>query len=655
MSTRHLALASCLLFGFSALASAQKNTDVKRFTHVAISPDGKRLAWIGPTSGVANRVDRAVFTADLTAPTPSPTMVSLVEADDESAAEVAWSADSKRLAILATANHGAPTVFVVNDLSPPIMLKTIPGAVHDIRWSPSGTRLAALYSSPDEQANSPVAATPRDTGIMDTHIDKQHLALIDAVSGEMKSITESDVYIYEYDWSPSGTQLVASQARGSGNNNWWVAKLSVIDAATGTMHQIAAPRHQIAQPRWSPDGSKIAYIGGLMSDQGATGGDLFVVSAGGGTPRNVTPRITSSISSFSWTGPTMVTAAGYAQGSTLIGTIDTRTGKVIVDFTGDEHVSIGTSYGVAGVSTSRNGDVMAAVRESFSAPPEIWASTAGTRRQITRVNTGVVSALGRGVSVKWKSDRFNVQGFLVYPATYDSTKKYPMIVQVHGGPSSSVWPFFYAPGSYEARESQAGYFVFLPNPRGSYGQGEEFTRANIKDFGHGDLKDVMAGVDEVLRKFPAIDGKRMGIRGWSYGGFMTMWAVTQTNRFKAAVAGAGISNWLSYTGENGISEWMVPFFGATAYENKLVYDKSSPINFISKAKTPTLVVVGERDAECPAPQSFEFWRGLQHVGVPTQLVIYPDEGHHFVQPDHVRDVQERTIKWMDAYVRGPKM
>ena len=211
--------------------------------------------------------------------------------------------------------------------------------------------------------------------------------------------------------------------------------------------------------------------------------------------------------------------------------------------------------------------------------------------------------------MKWKSDSFNVQGFLVYPTNFDSTKKYPMIVQVHGGPSSSVKPLFYAPDSYEALESQAGYFVFLPNPRGSYGQGEAFTRANVKDFGHGDLKDIMAGVDEVLKKYP-VDGNRMGIRGWSYGGFMTMWAVTQTNRFKAAVAGAGIANWLSYTGENGISEWMVPFFGATAYENKLVYDKSSPINFINKAKTPTLVVVGERDAECPAPQSFEFWRGL---------------------------------------------
>jgi dipeptidyl aminopeptidase/acylaminoacyl peptidase len=651
-STRSLRFSFCASLAVASLAAAQGNASAKPFAHVAISPDGKRLAWVGPSQSAGSS---GVSVADLTVPSPTPSAVAITGADEGSESEVVWSPDSKRLAILASANHGAPAIFVSTDGSTAARLAIIPGALHDIRWSPDGTKIAGLYSSPDEQANSPVAATPRDTGVMDAHVDKQHLALIDATSGDMKSISPLDVYVYEYDWAPTSKQLVISQAHGSGNNNWWVAKLSAVDAATGEMRQLAAPKHQIAEPRWSPDGSTIAYIGGLMSDQGVTGGDLYAVPATGGPPRNLTPRLKSSISSFSWTGPTSALVTGYAQGSTQIGTIDTRTGAIEVELTGDEHISVGAISGVAGVSASSDGEAMAGVHESFSMPPDIWVTTAGTNRQITHANSAVAAAVGRAVSVKWKSDSFNVQGFLVYPTNFDSTKNYPMIVQVHGGPSSSVKPTFFAPDSYEAVESESGYFVFLPNPRGSYGQGEAFTRANVKDFGHGDLKDVMSGVDEVLKKFPAVDGKHMGVRGWSYGGFMTMWAVTQTNRFKAAVAGAGISNWLSYTGENGISEWMVPFFGATAYENKLVYDKSSPINFINKAKTPTLVVVGERDAECPAPQSFEFWRGLQHAGVQTQLVVYADEGHHFVQPDHVRDVQQRTIKWMDAYLKPPKM
>jgi dipeptidyl aminopeptidase/acylaminoacyl peptidase len=640
-SARFLFLACA--FAFAATAHAQGT--VRRYTQVAISPDGKRVAWIGPVPSPSN-ANNALFVADVPS-IAQPGVTPLAGADAESAAELAWSADSKRLAILASTN-GAPAIYVMTGRAAPVRLSVIQGALHDIRWSPDGTRISGLYSSPHEEANSPVAATPRDTGAIDSHIDRQHLALIDAASGDLKSITAMDYYIYEYDWSPSGKQLVVSQARGSGNNNWWVAKLSSVDAATGEMRELAAPTHQIANPRWSPDGSTIAYIGGLMSDQGVTGGDLYVVPATGGTPRNLTPRLKSSIALFNWSGPSTAVAAGYAQGSSQISRIDMRTGAETVQFTADQHVSLGVPY-AAGVSSSANGEVLASVRESFSLPPEVWITAGGTSRQLTHANGGVASTVGRGVSVKWKSENFSVQGFLIYPANFDSSKKYPMIVQVHGGPSSSYRPLFYATGAYESLESHSGYFVFLPNPRGSYGQGEAFTRANVKDFGNGDLKDIMAGVDEVLKKYP-VDGNRMGIRGWSYGGFMTMWAVTQTNRFKAAVAGAGIANWLSYTGENGISEWMVPFFGATAYEDKAVYAKVSPINYINNAKTPTLIVVGERDAECPSPQSFEFWRGLQHAGVTTQLIVYPDEGHAFVQPEHIRDVQQRTLNWMNTYL-----
>jgi dipeptidyl aminopeptidase/acylaminoacyl peptidase len=149
-----------------------------------------------------------------------------------------------------------------------------------------------------------------------------------------------------------------------------------------------------------------------------------------------------------------------------------------------------------------------------------------------------------------------------------------------------------------------------------------------------------------------VDSLRLGVTGWSYGGYMTMWTVTQTTRFRAAVSGAGIANWLSYTGQNGISEWMVPYFGATAYEDPAVYARSAPITFIDRVRTPTLIVVGERDVECPAPQSYEFWRGLQHAGVTAQLIVYPDEGHGFTQPGHQRDVVDRTIRWFDHYLKA---
>jgi dipeptidyl aminopeptidase/acylaminoacyl peptidase len=223
-------------------------------------------------------------------------------------------------------------------------------------------------------------------------------------------------------------------------------------------------------------------------------------------------------------------------------------------------------------------------------------------------------------------------------------------VVVHGGPASQLTPRWGSGLGLPLSLSTAGYFLFFPNPRGSYGQGEAFTQANVKDFGGGDLRDIVRGIDAAAAVAP-VDANRAGIWGWSYGGFMTMFAVTQTDRFKAAVAGAGISNWQSYYGENDIDQWMIPYFGASVYDDPAVYAKSAPINFIKNAKTPTLVLVGERDGECPAPQSFEFWHALKEIGTPTQLVVYPDEGHSIQKPEHRRDIARRLVGWFDRYLQ----
>jgi len=620
---------------------------LRQFVRVALAPDGGHLAWIGPNS------DRSTGTSVQLAANggrAAPVAISLSGVKPNSMSDLAWSADGRQLAILATAADGTPALYVTSNAGGSARrIAMIRGSIHAPQFSPDGRSIAVLYSSPSEQANGPTQATPRDTGVMDTHIDRQHLAIVDVATGQLRSISSPDLYVYEFDWSPDGKEFVVSAANGSGNNNWWVARLDRIDAKTGTLREIAKPAVQIAQPTWSPDGKQIAFIGGLMSDQGSTGGDLYTVAATGGATRDITPNATVSVAAFRWRSPTSLLATTWSHGGSQIATVDTRTGALTSLWSADETISRGRGS-LPVISATSDGSVAALVRESLSTPPEIWAGPIGHWTQITHANTGVQPAWGKAASVHWRSDRFNVQGYLIYPRDFDATKHYPMVVYVHGGPASANASTFMAASSQQAALSRAGYFVFMPNPRGSYGQGEAFTRANVKDFGYGDLRDILAGVDTVLRRYP-VDGKRLGITGWSYGGFMTMWAVTQTQRFRAAVAGAGLSNWLSYTGENGISAWMVPFFGATVYEDPAVYARSSPMNFISHARTPTLVVVGERDAECPSPQSFEFWRGLQHEGVKTQLVVYPDEGHHFSNPEHQRDVLNRSVAWFDEYLK----
>jgi dipeptidyl aminopeptidase/acylaminoacyl peptidase len=190
----------------------------------------------------------------------------------------------------------------------------------------------------------------------------------------------------------------------------------------------------------------------------------------------------------------------------------------------------------------------------------------------------------------------------------------------------------------------------MPNPRGSFGQGEAFTRANVKDFGYGDWRDDLSGLDAAINAAP-IDPNRLGLFGWSYGGYMAMWAESQTTRFGAIVAGAGVVNWQSYYGLNKIDQWMIPFFGASVYQDPEVYARSSPITFITRSKTPVLVLQGERDEEVPAEQAFEFWHAMKTLGVPTKLIVYADEGHGPQKLADQIDVLTQTVAWFDRHLK----
>jgi dipeptidyl aminopeptidase/acylaminoacyl peptidase len=419
----------------------------------------------------------------------------------------------------------------------------------------------------------------------------------------------------------------------------------VLDPGTvsGSLHGL-----QIALPRWSPDGQQIALIGGLMSDQGSTGGDIYVIPASGGEPKDITPNRNATPAWFKWVDENTLGISEVKSGAAHLFGYDIASQSEVPDYDLTLPDSIGDGSFEMSVSVADNNDI-ALIRSSFSQAPEVWAGPLLDLHQITHYNDALKPAWGKGESVEWENEGFHVQGWLLYPANYDPAKKYPMVVYVHGGPSAAELPRWPAAGYGAVPFSALGYFVLMPNPRGSYGEGETFTQANRKDFGYGDLRDILAGVDAVEKKVP-VDDNRVGITGWSYGGFMTMFAVTQTHRFHAAVSGAGISNWQSYYGENSIDQWMIPFFGASVYDDPAVYAKSSAIDFIKNVKTPTLAVVGDRDGECPMPQSFEFWHALKDQGVTTELVVYPGEGHHFASAEHQRDVLERALGWFEEYM-----
>ena len=635
-----------------------------------ISPDGATVAWSVRRDGASEIHLTSV--AD-----PSPAKERIVGTGTGATGcnnmEPRWSPDGAWLAFLSNCSAmiespAQEQVFVWSvKTGEARQLTHVMGEVHSLAWSPGGKSLGFLFvENATRNAGALDAMKPWSGVIGEDGVEVQRVGVVDVASGSFAQVTPAGLHVYEFNWSPDSKELAYVAAVPPGENNWWVADLYVQTiqrpgvrtqetTASGTYQprvvldtaKVSGALHglQIAVPRWSPDGKTIAFIGGLMSDQGVTGGDVYLMSSSGGEPRDITPGRTASVAYIGWVGEDALGLAEHVGGSTHLTLLNVNSGQDVssVDETFAGTVSaneLTMSVSVAGNHT------VAMVRSSFEHPPEVWAGPVDQLKQITHLNDGLQPAWGKTENVEWTNEGFKVQGWLLYPADYDPSKTYPLIVEVHGGPSSAVVPRWPGVGYGGVPFSALGYFVLMPNPRGSFGQGEKFTRANVKDFGYGDLRDILAGMDALEKRLP-IDKTREGLTGWSYGGFMTMFAVTQTTRFKAAVAGAGISDWKSYYGENSIDQWMIPFFGASVYDDPAVYAKSSAINYIKNAKTPTLIVVGDRDGECPAPQSFEFWHALRAVGVKTELVVYPNEGHRFRDPSHQRDVLARALEWFE--------
>jgi dipeptidyl aminopeptidase/acylaminoacyl peptidase len=614
------------------------------FNDVAVAPDGGHFAY----------TDGAVHVGDVATPRKTHVLAACTSCTGSS---VAWSPDSLRLAFVTTDAAGQGNVAVADLAGGTVRIVThAHGPVSTPRWSPDGSRLAFLYSPGSPRTPSALQPGTPDAGVVGSSFYEQRLAVVPVAGGAIRLLGPGDLNVYEYDWSPDGTRFAASAAHGNGDANWWVAALYTIDLASGTATRIHRPKTQMASPRFSGDGTRIAYICGIMSDEAVTGGDICVVPARGGDAVDVTPDFDASVTTIDWRGShKTIFATDNRLGKTCVTTFDVDTSAHHDRWCGLETI-YANNYanlvaGDTGVSLSTDGNVSAVIRQSFASPPEVALGPVGAWQRVTSANANTVRLSGTAHSITWTSDGATVQGFLIEPLGYRRGTSAPLITIVHGGPSYATAPLYPAGAdSFGGVLTARGYAVFEPNPRGSYGGGEAFTRANVKDFGGGDLRDILAGLDAATAVIPA-SPKRLGIMGWSYGGYMTMWALTQTNRFKAAVSGAGLSDWLSYYGTNGIDTWMLPFFGASVYDDPAVYEKSSPIAFIKNVHTPTLMLGGTLDDEVPITQSYEYWHALKDLHVPAQLVVYPGEGHLFGKPADQLDVSRRLVGWFDRWLK----
>jgi dipeptidyl aminopeptidase/acylaminoacyl peptidase len=636
--------------------SQRTGTPVRAIGAVELSPDGRKIAWIvgnEPVAGASTGGRRGGMQLHISpALSPSPSEPAISAGEGCTSSLPRWSPDGATLAFVGTCADHQPQIYLRDAAGKVAQLTHIKGTLTSPAWSPDGSSIGFLYVENATRSAGALAAMKPPAGVIGQDgIEIQWVAAANTKTGEISVITPKTLHAYEFDWAPDSRHIAFVAANPPGENTWWIAQMytvatgdpasakSILNPVTagGSLHGL-----QIAVPRYSPDGRNIAFIGGLMSDQGSTGGDIYLMGADGSGLQDLTTGRKSTPVYIAWADNDHIAFSEDQPGKSHLSVLGTNGKELLAGWTAPQ--SIGSGRASLSFSFSPAAKMIAFVSAGPDKAAEVYAGDPRGIRAVTQINEHATSAASKTVSLEWEDEGFHVQGWLTLPENYDASKKYPMIVSVHGGPSSEVGPG--NAGGGNGLYAHLGYFVLSPNPRGSYGQGEAFVQANRKDFGYGDLRDILKGVDTAEKQY-SIDDKRLGLTGWSYGGFMSMFAITQTNRFRAAVAGAGISNWQSYYGENSIDQWMVPFFGATVYDDPAVYAKSSAINFINKVTTPELILVGDRDGECPAPQSYEMWHALRALGKKTELVVYPNEGHGFTNPAHSADRTARTVAWFE--------
>src|SRR2546430_1007905 len=516
---KHFGAACLFPTALTAQAMQHRNEQLGKtvlYGDIALSPDGPHVAWVQSTAATTSK---QTYVRETSENGPA-TIAKIPITGERTDSDPAWSPDSKTLAVFSSAGESEQRQLwtVKADGSDPKRMTNLKGYAARPRWSHDGKQIAFLYIE-GAHGGGPLMAAPETTGVIDSAIHNQRVAVLNVATRELRQVSPENLHIYDYDWSPDDKTFVATAASGPGDNNWWIAQIYMIDIAKGSATSTYKPSLQVAVPRWSPDGKSIAFIEGLMSDEGFHGGDLFTMSASGDDVQNRTNGRKSSVSSLFWLMPDRILFTEIVGGGGAISELTPANNSVHTVWKGAEALH---SFGnFPDFAVSSDGKFAAADRSTFETPPEIWAGPIGEWRQLTNNNSALLARWGKAESLEWTNEGFNIQGWLLTPAKVESGKKYPMVVLIHGGPASALtadWPAsFGMPRAIVAALSSRGYYVLVPNARGSYGQGEDFTRANVKDFGAGDLRDILAGSNAAIKNYHT-DHARLGVAGWRYGG-----------------------------------------------------------------------------------------------------------------------------------------
>ena len=548
-----------------------------------------------------------------------------------------WSPDGKKLAFLSEKDDYKQIVTMPTDGGEALPFTQGKRSIDKFEWSPNGKWIAFLAKDPKTEEEEKKEKDKDDARSIDRDDKRTHLWLADAVSGKTQKLGDTPWEFIELQWFPGSDQLLVV-ATDHPESDQETNRIFTVNVPDGKMQQLAAPPGPFNAVRVSPNGQQISYVGNRVD--GPAPHDLYVQPVLGGTAANLTSKaVDRPVEAYEWRSDNQLLALarnGF------------RSQFYVVDASGHAEALAVPDMSVNAFSLSTGG-AMFLVGETTTRPQELmqWDGKSAPQ-SVSHFNDSFAKvAVFAPEFVRYKSfDGREIEAALLKPASYGGKLKLPAVLVIHGGPTGNWEDAFEAWGQLLV---SAGYAVLYPNVRGSTGYGYDFMVLNRADWGGGDFKDVMAGADYLVGRGIA-DPNRLGIAGWSYGGYMAEWAITQTPRFKAAVSGAGMSDLAQEYGTEehpSYDEW---FYGLP-FEKPEGFRKSSPINYIRNAHTPTLILQGEADTVDPLGQSQQLYRALKRYGVPTELVVYPREGHPIREEKHELDRLNRIVAWFGKYLK----
>ncbi len=615
---------------------------VRHFRDTAVAPDGARAAWSEKVADAnGEEILGAISVADLPAGKPR-----RLTAGKDGKAHREWGAafspDGRTIAFLSdAAARGQLQIWLAPAAGgPPRQLTRVKGQIDHLLWSADGKSLAFLFVEGSAQETGALVAYKPDSGVVQEEFEEQRIAVADAKTGQVRQVSPADMYVYDYDWSPDGATFAAEAVKGSGTNNYWVAELYRVDAATGQARSILKPSLQIACPRFSPDGKFVAFIHGVMSDEGSTGGDVWSVAIDATSSRNLTPNMKWSARALFWTPTAELLFTAEADGGHGVASVDFGQGTIRPLWS--------AAASLQDFSMARQAPVSAAICSSFEKPPEVCAGPVGQWKPLTTANAKATAWWGNARSLHWQSDGANVQGWLLYPLAFDPARRYPMVVLVHGGPSSMQNP----PGPTAGRRPSRRRAISSScrTRAAATASARRSCRATSRTSAAATCGTSSRASTRSCAPRPWTASASASPAGataatWRCGRSRRPTASPRPSRAPASPAGRATTGRTRST--RGCCPSSAPPSTTTRRSTRSPRRSSSS----RTSKTPTLVLHGDRDSEVPTPQGYEFWHALKALGVPTQLVIYTNEGHGIRQPEHQLDILERTVGWFDKYLR----